>query len=305
MLSYLITGGTGLIGIALIRKLSERPCQIIVLTRNRKAASSRLGSVIRVVEALTEIASDEKIDYVINLAGEPIADKRWSEKQKSKLWQSRVELTSQLVDWMALLDSPPRVMVSGSAVGWYGDGQAELLSEKSQPHQEYTYELCDAWEKAALKVTRLKTSVVIIRTGLVISGSGGFLGRLKLPFKLGLGAQLGDGNQYMSWIHINDVVNAIHFLLSVGRSDKSHIYNLTSPGPVTNREFTQTLARVLGRKAFLKAPAILLKRILGEMSRLLLTGQRVIPENLLVAGFQFEYSSLDKALRNVLKEEQD
>ncbi len=305
MLSYLITGGTGLIGIALIRKLSERPCQIIVLTRNRKAASSRLGSVIRIVEALTEIASDEKIDYVINLAGEPIADKRWSEKQKSKLWQSRVELTSQLVDWMALLDSPPRVMVSSSAVGWYGDGQAELLSEKSQPHQEYTHELCDAWEKAALKVTRLKTSVVIIRTGLVISGSGGFLGRLKLPFKLGLGAQLGDGNQYMSWIHINDVVNAIHFLLSVGRSDKSHIYNLTSPGPVTNREFTQTLARVLGRKAFLKAPAILLKRVLGEMSRLLLTGQRVIPENLLMAGFQFEYSSLDKALRNVLKEEQD
>ncbi|MCW8875876.1 MAG: TIGR01777 family oxidoreductase [Kangiellaceae bacterium] len=302
MPSYFITGGTGLIGTALIESLRSTPARFTVLTRNISKAKYRLGTNITFVEDPEKLPSDSYFDFVINLAGEPIADKPWTTRRKLELWQSRIELTNHLVNWLHKLERPPKALISGSAVGWYGDGNNVELDESSPPHDEYTHQLCDAWEKAALKSVSLGTRVCVIRTGLVLSANGGFLKKLLLPFKLGLGARLGNGRQYMSWIHITDMVNAIRFLIEHGESSRAlgGIFNLTAPNPVNNAEFTQTLAKQLNRPSFMVAPTFILETLLGEMSRLLLTGQRVIPKSLLEAGFEFKYQHLNQALENVL-----
>lgn len=302
MASYLITGGTGLIGQALIAELMQSPVNLYVLTRNKKAASQKLGYAVHVIESLQEIGDDVDIDYVINLAGEPIADKRWSTRQKLQIWQSRIELTQNLYLWMKQKKRPPKLLISGSAVGWYGDRGQREITEADSAHSEYTHKLCDAWEQKAWQASKLGCRVCLIRTGLVISGQGGFLSKLILPFKLGLGARLGDGQQYMPWIHIDDVVGSVLFLIKLNQydQDNSGVYNLTAPHPVTNKEFTQCLAAVLHRKAWLFIPAFLLKLMLGEMSRLLLCGQRAIPARLTELGFKFKFSTLDKALEDVL-----
>jgi len=301
--NYLITGGTGLIGCALIKKLSESVCHITVLTRDKSRARLRLNSSVRVVENLNDITPDQSFDYVINLAGEPIADKRWGQSQKKKLWQSRVALTQQLVAWMNSLEQPVKAMVSGSAVGWYGDGGDLTLDERSKPHPEYTHELCDAWEGAAREATVRGTRVCIIRTGLVLSPVGGFLSKMKLPFKLGLGTVLGSGNQAMSWVHIDDVVCALRFLIGNGDSDTSlrcGVFNLASPCPVTNREFSVALAKQFNRRVYLSVPTLFLSAGLGEMARLLTTGQRIVPKHVTELGFEFHYTSLENALEQVL-----
>ena len=302
MPSYFITGGTGLIGTALIDSLRSTPARFTVQTRNISKAKLKLGSDITYIEDPESLPSDSYFDYVINLAGEPIADRPWTTRRKLQLWQSRVELTNHLVTWLHKLDKPPKALISGSAVGWYGDAQDNELNESSPPHDEYTHQLCDAWEKAALKAVSLGTRVCLIRTGLVLSANGGFLKRLLFPFKLGLGARLGRGDQYMSWIHIEDMVRAIRFLIEQDEASNplSGVFNLTAPYPVSNAEFTQSLAKQLNRPSFMVAPAFIMKALLGEMSRLLLTGQRVLPANLEQAGFQFSYQHLKDALENVL-----
>ena len=314
MARYLITGGTGLIGSSLIESLRETPAKFFVLTRDPSAALSKLGPTINYISNLDQLNPDTPIDFVVNLAGEPIADKPWSTKQKLKLWQSRVELTNQLITWIAKQKTPPKALISGSAIGWYGDGEDKILDEHSQPHQEYTHNLCDAWEKAALKAVASGVRVCIIRTGLVLSSEGGFLKKLILPFKLALGATLGSGNQYMSWIHIDDQVNAIRFLLGIDSplenaepeptntiNQRTGIFNLVAPSPVTNYEFTQQFASAVNRPAFIRVPQRLLSLGLGEMSRLLTTGQRVIPKHLQSLGFQFKFESLASALEDVLE----
>lgn len=303
MANFLITGGTGLIGRALIESLMQSPVTIHVLSRDKKRASQKLGYAVHIVEDLQHIDESVVIDYVINLAGEPIADKRWTTRQKLLIWQSRIELTARLISWMKQRQQRPKVLVSGSAIGWYGDRGEQELTEVSSAHSEYTHILCDAWEKKAREARSLGCRVCIVRTGLVVSNKGGFLTKLILPFKLGLGARLGNGQQYMSWIHIDDMVRALLFLveLNQGEQDNSGVFNLTAPQAVTNLVFTQTLASELKRKAWLVAPAAVLRFALGEMSRLLLCGQRVIPENLTKKGFQFKYATLDKALQKELE----
>jgi len=307
MASYLITGGTGLIGSALIERLLSDENQVSVLTRDPQQASKKLPDNIKLIRQLQELPRDYPIDYVINLAGEPIADKRWSQSQKQKLWSSRITLTADLVTWLKLQKKLPRALISGSAIGWYGDGQDRLLTERSSAACEYTHTLCQAWEEAASELTDQGVRVCIFRTGLVVSDRGGFLDKLLLPFKCGLGARLGNGSQYMSWIHIEDMVRALIYLIddhkamNTGQSRPVGIYNLTSPTPVTNHAFTKILAKQLGRPAFLIAPAPVLRLLLGEMAGLLITGQRVKPEKLLTEGFSFHYSTLDLALINVLR----
>ena len=307
MAYYLVTGGTGLIGQALITELLSNDNQVTVLTRDKNKVRDLWkdhlkNNTVTPVSKLEEISSDSRVDYVVNLAGEPIADKRWSSAQKQRIWQSRVDLTQSLVDWMKQLQTLPKVLVSGSAVGWYGDGGDEILSERSEASDEFTHQLCDAWEKVAHDIAKSGVRVCTIRTGLVIAAHGGFLAKMKLPFQFGLGARLGNGKQYMPWIHIDDMVRAILFLLAgeKERNPLSGSFNLTSPNPVTNSEFTRLLAAQLNRPSFLVAPAPVLKLMLGEMSRLLLTGQRAIPERLTEAGFEFRFSLLDKALEDVL-----
>jgi len=298
----LITGGTGLIGSAFVEKLRQLPVNICVLTRNRQKAVARLGPNVKAVESLEQLPPNTPCRYVVNLAGESIGDKSWSMQQKLRHWQSRVELTNRLVVWMHQLDTPPEVLLSGSAIGWYGDGGDTPLDESSAAHHEYTHSLCDAWEKAALKAIGIGTRVCILRTGLVLSRQGGILGKMRPAFQWGLGARFGSGQQYMSWIHLQDWLRAAMTLLDLqdtSQSASGGVFNLTAPNPVTNAAFCRALANQLHRPCLLRLPARVLGLIFGEMSRILVTGQRVLPVHLQQLGFEFRFEHLEDALRDL------
>jgi uncharacterized protein len=297
MAHYLLTGGTGLIGRALCQHLIDDN-QITVLSRQPENVAKLCGDKVKAVTSLATIDENIHFDAVINLAGAPIADKHWTKKRKVILEHSRIDMTSKLVSWIKQRDLKPACLISGSAVGWYGDGGEQYLTEESGFHDEYTHQLCDAWEKQAQQAQEMGVKVCIVRTGLVLSAEGGFLQKMLLPFKMCLGGHLGKGQQYMSWIHINDMVNLLKFL--VDNPDAKGIINACSPSPVSNKTFSQTLAKQLNRPAFLPVPAWFLKIVLAEMSQLLLSGQRVIPKKVQALGFKFDYTELNIALADVL-----
>jgi hypothetical protein len=299
-MNYLVTGGTGLIGSLICQKLQADGHTVMVLSRSREKVHKNCGLSAVAITSLNEIGDSEQVDVVINLAGAPVADARWSLKRKVLLEQSRVQLTEELVHWIAERDKKPISLISGSAVGWYGDQGDTLINEHSNYHDEYAHQLCDKWERAALKASEYGVRVCVVRTGLVLAASGGFLKRMLLPFKLGLGGPIADGQQYMPWIHLNDIAKLFIFLSN--KADATGIFNGTSPTPVTNAEFSQTLAKQLNRPAALPVPACMLKIALGEMSELLLGGQRALPEKAQAAGFEFEYTELKPALENVLNQ---
>lgn len=294
---YLLTGGTGLIGRSLCQTLLATGHTITVLSRDKQKVYRQCGSNVTAIETFDEISHDQKIDVVINLAGEPIADKKWSDKQKRILEKSRIDLTKSLVSWIKTRQSKPHTLISGSAVGWYGNQRDQRLTESSDYNSDYAHELCDKWEKAAFEIAD-EVRVCIIRTGLVLSTKGGVLHRMLLPFKLGGGCTLGRGDQYMPWIHLSDIVTLIIYLSKTPSA--RGIFNGTAPQPVTNATFTKTLAKHLHRPAMFKAPEWLLKCALGEMSELLLGGQRAYPEKATAIGYQFQYTELDDALNNLL-----
>jgi uncharacterized protein (TIGR01777 family) len=211
------------------------------------------------------------------------------------LWSSRITLTETLLAWLEKREQKPSLLISGSAVGWYGDGGERELTEASPPViDDFASQLCVAWEETAQRAEALGLRVVLIRTGLVLSAEGGFLSRLLLPFKLGLGGPIGNGRQWMPWIHINDQIALIDFLLH--QNDASGPYNACAPKPVRNREFAKTLGSVLHRPAFMPMPALALKVGLGELSLLLLGGQKALPVRALDAGFTFQFTDLRAAL---------
>jgi len=296
-MKILITGGTGFIGRSLIKQLESLDHQVLVLSRNKTNAKKLLGQHVTAVESFSEIDVSTDIDAVINLAGEPIADGRWTDKKKKIIESSRIDLTADLVAFMRQLKTPPKVLISGSAIGYYGEGGDNVLTEHTDPHDEFTHRLCASWEMQALRAKADDTRVAILRTGLVIGRDGGVLSKMLLPFKLGLGAQLGNGGQWMSWIHLNDYVNIILHLLD--DDTQQGIFNATAPTPVTNKEFSNTLASVLKRPRLLVAPASVLKLLMGEMSLLLTTSQRVIPEKLEKTDFEFKHKTLRSALEEV------
>lgn len=299
-MNYLITGGTGLIGAVICRQLQAAGHTVIVLSRNRNKVHQRCGLSAVAIEHLDEIGDSEQVDIVINLAGAPVADSRWTQRRKTLLEQSRIGVTQQLVEWIARRDKKPSTLVSGSAVGWYGNQGDILLTESSDYHDEYAHQLCNKWEQAALKAEDHGVRVCLVRTGLVIARDGGFVKRMLLPFKLGLGGPIADGKQYMPWIHLLDIANLFIFLSKT--PEASGVFNGTSPTPVTNLVFTQTLAKTLHRPALLPVPACMLKLALGEMSELLLGGQRAIPAKAQAIGFEFHYTDLDAALDTTLKQ---
>ena len=298
MKHYLITGGTGLIGSALCQHLIAADHDVTVLSRRPSTVADKCGVGIKAVQSLTEITPDTTIDIVINLSGEPIANARWTDKRKSLLESSRIDLTRDLVDWISSRKQKPECLISGSAVGWYGDGGDQTLTEKSDYRDEYTHRLCDAWEKKALQASQMGIRVCIVRTGLVLSSKGGVLQKMLLPFKLGLGGRLGTGEQYMPWIHISDMTRLLGFL-AINKQLKG-IFNACSPNPVTNQEFTIELTKQLHRYGLFSAPAWALKIASGEMSRLLLTGQRALPQRAIANGFSFTYPALRPALKSLL-----
>lgn len=291
----LVTGGTGFIGQRLCPELIAKGYTLTVLSRQSEAdVKARCGRV-DVIGQLQQIPGIPQIDAVINLAGEGIAEGRWTDKRKQELRDSRIALTREMIDQIMTRDQKPQVFVSGSAVGYYGSHGGEPLNEDAPAKDEFTHHLCADWEAEALRAGQWDARVAISRTGVVLGPDGGVLGRMLLPFKLGLGGRLGDGQQYMPWIHREDVVRALIWMLESEYA--SGPYNVVSPHPVRNIDFTRALGRVLKRPTLIPVPAFALRTGLGEMSTLLLDGQRAMPEKLHRAGFEFSYPELEHALR--------
>ncbi|MBK5376678.1 TIGR01777 family oxidoreductase [Pseudomonas sp. TH43] len=290
----LLTGGTGLIGRQLCKHWSGQGHRLTVWSRQPDKVAKICGAQVRAIARLEDLG-DEPVDAVVNLAGAPIADRLWTHRRKALLWSSRITLTETLLAWLDSRTRKPALLISGSAIGWYGDGGERELSEDSPPViDDFASQLCIAWEETALRAEAQGIRVVLVRTGLVLSAEGGFLSRLLLPFKLGLGGPLGSGRQWMPWIHIDDQIALIDFLLH--RDQARGPYNACAPKPVRNREFAKTLGSVLHRPAFMPMPSLALKVGLGEMSLLLLGGQKAVPARLLEAGFTFQFTDLRAAL---------
>ena len=297
-MKILITGGTGFIGRRLVAHLKVAH-EVVVLTRQGSRAYELLGHDVTLLDSLDRLDHLNDVDIVINLAGEPIAAGRWSESRKQLLCNSRWLLTEQLVDLVKLSSTPPRLLLNASAIGWYGRQDDAPLDETCQsPHDEFTHRLCQQWEQLAQQARSAQTRVCILRIGLVLGMEGGALPRMLPPYRLGLGGPMGSGTQMMSWIHVQDLVRAMLFLLE--HDECEGIFNGTAPQPVSNRLFSQTLASTLHRPHLFFVPAPLLRLLMGEAADLLLTGQHVLPARLQQAGFHFSFSALPGALDNLL-----
>ncbi|MCK9534608.1 MAG: TIGR01777 family oxidoreductase [Pseudomonas sp.] len=290
----LITGGTGLIGRRLCQLWLAEGHQLYVWSRSPQKVKGLCGEAVQAVAELNEL-DQVKLDAVINLAGAPIADRPWTQARRRLLRDSRIALTERLVSWMAGLADKPDVLISGSAVGWYGDGGEQILTENSPVQTvDFATQLCADWENAAQAAAAQGIRVVLIRTGLVLTSSGGFLSRLLPLFRLGLGGKQGSGQQWMPWVHLDDQVALINHVLH--QPEAHGPYNACAPEPVRNQAFAQALGQYVKRPAIIPVPGFVLKLMLGEMAGLLLGGQNIRPERTQKLGFEFKYKTLESAL---------
>lgn len=294
----LITGGTGFIGSALARSLTEQGYLVTVLSRTPGAVEKIFGPGIQALDNLAQLRPEDSYRVIINLAGAPIFGRRWSDARKQVIKASRIDLTEQLIACMARMAAKPDILISGSAIGYYGNQGDAVLTEESATQNDFSHQLCADWEDAAKQAEQFGVRVCWIRTGLVLAAGGGILQRMLPPFRLGFGGRLGDGRQWMSWIHRQDWIAIAQSMIA--DSSMQGAYNATAPNPVTNREFVRILAHCLKRPAVLPVPASLLKVLLGEMSELVLGSQRVLPDRLLTQGFEFKYADLSAALNQAL-----
>lgn len=297
-MKILITGGTGFIGKALCHSLITKKHELTVLSRNPDKVKSLCGESVKAINNIDELTSSDTFNVIINSAGEGIADARWTAKRKQVLLDSRIKTTNQLVDFIKKADNKPEVFISSSAIGYYGNQGAVELTEDSKPREDFSHVLCSKWEDAAQEAKSTGIRVCIIRIGLVIGHDGGFLKRMLPPFKFGLGGRMGDGQQWMSWIHRTDYIAIVHKLIET--TALHGVFNGTAPKPVTNAELSKTLGKALNRPAILPVPAFVLKILLGGMAELLLGGQRVMPVRIEQAGFEFTFKTLEQALNDVL-----
>ena len=302
-MKVLIAGATGLIGTKLAVALAGDGVQVAALVRDVSRASRALPTAtLHVWDAIAgqpPVGAFDGVDAVVNLIGESISSGRWSDKRKKVLRDSRIVSTRALVDAIRGLPVRPRVFVSGSAVGYYGDRGDEILTESSPPGTGFLAQLACDWESEALRAQELGVRVVMVRTSVVLDRRGGMLATLLPAFKLGLGARIGAGHQWFPWIHIDDEVGLIRHALADARA--SGPLNAVAPEPVTNREFTSVLAATLSRPSALAAPAFALRLAVGaKADELLLASQRAMPVRTLETGFQFRYPLLRPALRSVL-----
>lgn len=299
-----ITGGSGFIGRRLVARLLEQGDQVLVLTRRLEQAHRILGESPNLkllpydpYQPQAWAAALEGYEGIVNLAGEPLASSRWTETKKKEIRRSRVETTQALVQALASLNQKPQVMISSSAVGYYGSHpEGDPLTETDPPAQDFLAEVCQAWEAAARPVEELGIRLAILRTGIVLGPDGGALGQMLAPFQFFIGGTIGSGKQWLSWIHREDWVSLVCFLLEQG----SGVFNATAPNPVQMEEFCRTLGQVLGRPSWLPVPELALELLLGEAAQVVLTGQKVIPQAALQMGFTFQYPQLKEALRQIL-----
>ncbi|SFD26186.1 TIGR01777 family oxidoreductase [Pseudoalteromonas denitrificans] len=298
-MNILITGGTGLIGSALIPFLNNHH-KITVLTRNQNKVYIKIGSHIKAISQLSEIDFNQ-LDIIINLAGEAIVDKRWDQKQKQKIEHSRWHLTQQIVDEITKAKNPPHTFISGSAIGFYGRQNEHPIDETfNNCTHEFSHTLCKKWESIALGACSEHTRVCILRTGIVLSSQGGALCKMLPAYKYALGGPIANGEQMMSWIHIDDMLGLIIYLIE--ETNLQGIFNATAPNPVSNEEFSRLLAGSLKRPHFLRVPAKVLTLLLGEMAELLIYGQNVQPKNIIAAGYRFHYPQLKEAFTHLLRQ---
>jgi len=299
-MKILITGATGLIGRALCHVFNEDGHTIVGVSRSsRKPAGLNVGEMYQWDSQAgppPEAALDQ-VDAVINLAGEPVAAKRWSDQQKKSIRESRIITTRNLVEGMRRAKRQPQVFVSSSAVGYYGNRGDERLEETSPPGRGFMSDLCVEWEREAMPASELGIRVVLVRTGVVFSADGGALDKILPPFKLGVGGRLGSGKQWFPWIHIDDIVGIFrHSFLNAVTGP----INGAAPEAATNAEFTRELGHTLHRPTFLPVPEIALRILMGEVADVLFDSQRVIPAAALASGYEFRYPQLGPALANVL-----
>ena len=298
-MDVVVTGSGGLIGSALKGALEKARHRTVPMVRSQASGDAILWDPDR---GEIDAGGLEGVGAVVHLAGEGIGDRRWNEAHKAKVKDSRTKGTSLLAQTLAKLNKAPRVLVSGSAVGYYGDRGDEVLTESSRPGNDFLADVCTAWEAATAPAKDAGIRVAHIRTGIVLSGRGGVLPKMLLPFKFGVGGKLGSGRQWVSWIALEDEANAIVHLL--GNDTLSGPFNLTVPNPVTNADMTKAIGAALHRPTLIPAPAFALKAALGaEMAgELLLVSQRALPTRLLDSGFTFAQPELAGALRVALAE---
>jgi uncharacterized protein (TIGR01777 family) len=296
--------GAGFLGRAAIARLRRDGHAVAAWVRSPDRARAALGPDVELVPidaglaALTAAVS--AADGVVNLAGEPLVGRRWTAVRRRALEDSRVRLTADLVRAIDVAATKPRVLVSASAVGWYGDRGDERLTEASAPGDDYLAQLCRRWEDAAVVARRSGVRVVLSRTGVVLGTGGGALAPMLLPFRLGLGGPIGSGRQYFPWIHLDDFTAMVAAALSDDRYEGP--INAVAPQEATSREFTAALGRALHRPAVLPAPAFALRAIFGEAATVLLASQRAVPRALLDRGFPFAFPNLDRALGSIFRE---
>ncbi len=290
----LLTGGTGFVGSHLTSALIDQGYRVTILTR-KKRKKYKDSEALRYIEALPPPDQPWPFEAIINLAGENLFARRWTDKQKQRLRESRLQLTNQLVDGIRANSNIKRLL-SASAIGYYGASDSPALNESAPPGEDFAAHLCRDWEACARQAEDA-TTVQCLRIGVVL-GRGGALNNLLPPFQLGLGGPIGFGKQGFSWIHIDDLVAL--FLACLRGEIKAEVINATAPQPVSNRDFAKALGRTLHRPAIIPMPPLALRLILGEVSALLTTGQFVIPEAALQEDFQFRFPTIDDALADIL-----
>lgn len=307
-MKIVITGGSGMIGKTLAIRLAASGHQVIILSRSPERVRDLPIGVKAVAwdarSAARWAPHADGADVIVNLAGASIKGEgflpsRWSSKRKELIRQSRIDVGSAVVDAVRQAHHKPKLVLQASAVGYYGPRDAEIVTEDSAPGSDFLAEVCKAWEASTSEVENMGVRRVITRTGLVLTMQGGAFPLLVLPFRLFGGGWFGSGRQYYPWIHFEDYLAALQFLIE-GKS-ATGVYNLTAPQPVTNREFARALGRATRRPAWLPAPAFAMRLALGEVSTVVLEGQRAVPAHLQADGFKFQHTKLEPALRDLLK----
>jgi uncharacterized protein (TIGR01777 family) len=298
-MKILITGGTGLIGSNLCKTLiaEYQNIDITIFTRNALLTRDTSNVQIKYIDNFNNLDNDYNV--IINLAGEPINKGRWTDNKKARIFSSRIDITRKLIEYINKLEKKPELFICGSAIGFYGSHQSQIFTEDSKAADNgFTHQLCGEWENIANEAKDYGVRVVNLRTGIVLAKEGGILKEMLLPFKLGLGCQIGDGKAWMSWIHIKDLCNMIMYIIN-NKTIEGPV-NGAAPNPVQNRDFSKMLAKALKRPMFLTMPSFIVKIIFGEMGEtLLLNGQRVLPNKITKAGYSFEFGNLNKALNNL------
>lgn len=296
-----ITGATGFVGSRLVERLSAEGHQILVLTRNL-AAAQKVFPNLEIV-AYTPTASgawQEAIalcDGVVNLAGEPIAEKRWTPQQKQEILNSRKLGTQKIVEAIAKANPKPKVLVNASAIGYYGTSETATFDETSAPGKDFLAQVCQAWEAEAQKVTQAGVRLVILRLGIVL-GQGGAIAKMIAPFKVFAGGPLGTGRQWFSWIYLDDLVNLI--IQALTKPEMEGVFNATAPNPVRMSELAQTMGEIMQRPSWLPVPSFALETLLGEGAMVVLEGQQVLPQRTQASGFNYQYSTVKQALKEIV-----